>query len=121
MSESLDRINYFYKQTDGTFNFPNSAEGDLLRVAQQEILDLHVMYRMLISAAGCGCCSDYQTVHELYGMTEAMKITGEVSLDNEINQVMHDELTASFHALRKRLGIKTYDEEMYGDEYADDE
>ena len=57
MSESLDRIDYFYKQTDGTYNFPNSAEGDLLRIAQQEIRDLHVLYRMQERSKGCGCCA----------------------------------------------------------------
>ena len=26
------RMTYFYAQTDGTMNFPNSAEGDLLKM-----------------------------------------------------------------------------------------
>ena len=30
--EILNRINYFYSQTDGTFRFPNNAEGDLLQI-----------------------------------------------------------------------------------------
>src|SRR3982750_3172616 len=30
--EILDRMAYFYKQTDGTYDFPNSAEGDLLKM-----------------------------------------------------------------------------------------
>lgn len=116
MSESLDRINYFYKQTDGTFNFPNSAEGDVLRIAQQEILDLHVMYRMLKRASGCGCCSDNETIHELYAMTDAMKMTGDIWVDNKIDQDIYDKITKDFDALRVRLGVKTYDEEMYDED-----
>ena len=30
--EMQDRMRYFCSQTDGTMNFPNSGEGDLLKV-----------------------------------------------------------------------------------------
>ncbi len=30
--EVIDRINYFYLQTDGSLKFPNSADGDILRM-----------------------------------------------------------------------------------------
>jgi hypothetical protein len=30
--EILDRMNYFYRKTDGSMNFPNSCEGDLLKM-----------------------------------------------------------------------------------------
>lgn len=33
--EINDRLFYFYGQTDGTFNFPNSAEGDLLKLVNE--------------------------------------------------------------------------------------
>ena len=35
--EILDRINYFYLQTDGTHKWPNNAEGDLLKMAHKFI------------------------------------------------------------------------------------
>ena len=33
----LSNLHYFYAQTDGTYAFPNSAEGDLLKTAKKEI------------------------------------------------------------------------------------
>lgn len=33
----LSNLHYFYAQTDGTYKFPNSAEGDLLKQAKKEI------------------------------------------------------------------------------------
>ena len=33
VKEMQDRMRHFYDQTDGTMNFPNSAEGDLLKIA----------------------------------------------------------------------------------------
>lgn len=33
--EINDRLFYFYGQTDGTFDFPNSAEGDLLKLVNE--------------------------------------------------------------------------------------
>jgi hypothetical protein len=35
--EILDRMNHFYLQTDGTYKWPNSAEGDLLKMAHKLI------------------------------------------------------------------------------------
>lgn len=35
--EILDRMNYFYLQTDGTYKWPNNAEGDLLKMAHKFI------------------------------------------------------------------------------------
>jgi hypothetical protein len=35
--EILDRMNYFYLQTDGTHKWPNNAEGDLLKMAHKFI------------------------------------------------------------------------------------
>lgn len=37
MSEFLDRVHHFYSRTDGTIAWPNSAEGDLLKIAYKEI------------------------------------------------------------------------------------
>ena len=31
-SELINRMNFFYKQVDGSILFPNSAEGDLLKM-----------------------------------------------------------------------------------------
>jgi hypothetical protein len=36
----LSNVNYFYKQTDGEYRFPNSAEGDLIKQAKKEIQEL---------------------------------------------------------------------------------
>ena len=33
----LENIHYFYAQTDGTYKFPNSVEGDLIKQAKKEI------------------------------------------------------------------------------------
>jgi hypothetical protein len=33
----LSNLEYWYLQTDGTYVFPNSAEGDLLKQAKREI------------------------------------------------------------------------------------
>lgn len=33
----LSNLHYFYAKTDGTYAFPNSAEGDLLKTAKKEI------------------------------------------------------------------------------------
>lgn len=39
-SEALDRMKYFYGMTDGNYRFPNSAEGDLLKICLKEIKEL---------------------------------------------------------------------------------
>ncbi len=36
----LENIHHAYAQTDGTYAFPNSREGDLLRLAKKEIEEL---------------------------------------------------------------------------------
>jgi hypothetical protein len=33
----LSNLHYFYAKTDGTYAFPNSNEGDLLKTAKKEI------------------------------------------------------------------------------------
>ena len=33
--EINDRLFHFYAKTDGTFDFPNSAEGDLLKLVNE--------------------------------------------------------------------------------------
>ena len=33
--ELRNRLNHFYLQTDGTYKFPNSAEGDLLKMFEK--------------------------------------------------------------------------------------
>lgn len=121
MSEFLDRINYFYKQTDGTYLYPNRIEGYLLKLAHQEIQDMHVLYRMQNRSKGCGCCCDYETQEELYSIAEAIKLTHDVFRDNTIDQQLYDNLTTEYEALRKRMGVKSYDEKHYGEAYADDE
>jgi hypothetical protein len=39
-STFLANLSYFYAKTDGTYAFPNSAEGDLLKTAKREIEQL---------------------------------------------------------------------------------
>ncbi len=36
----LENIHHAYAQTDGAYDFPNSREGDLLRLAKKEIEEL---------------------------------------------------------------------------------
>jgi len=36
-SELADRINYFYLQTDGSFQFPNNREGDIIAMLAAEL------------------------------------------------------------------------------------
>ena len=36
----LSNLHYFFAQTDGTYKFPSSAEGDLLKQAKKEIESL---------------------------------------------------------------------------------
>jgi len=36
--ELLDRLKYFYLQLDGSMNFPNSAEGDILKMTYKMLL-----------------------------------------------------------------------------------
>lgn len=33
----LSNLHYFYSKTDGTYGFPNSSDGDLLKQAKKEI------------------------------------------------------------------------------------
>lgn len=37
--EILDRMTHFYKQTDGTYKWPNSAEGDLLKMTYKYLTE----------------------------------------------------------------------------------
>ena len=37
----LSNLNHFCAQTDGSYNFPNSQEGDLLKTAKKEIEELN--------------------------------------------------------------------------------
>ena len=37
-SEALDRMHYMYLRTDGSMQFPNSFEGDVLKIAYNEII-----------------------------------------------------------------------------------
>jgi hypothetical protein len=39
-SKFLSNLHYFYAQTDGTYAFPSSAEGDLLKQAKKEVEEL---------------------------------------------------------------------------------
>lgn len=36
-SEFLDRCKYFYLRINGKYMFPNSCEGDMIKLAQKEI------------------------------------------------------------------------------------
>lgn len=40
LKEILNRLNYFYKKSDG-MKFPNSAEGDILKMTYKYILSLN--------------------------------------------------------------------------------
>ena len=51
-SEALDRMKYFYGQIDGTYKFPNSAEGDLLKICLKEIAELRERIKLLESDLG---------------------------------------------------------------------
>jgi len=37
--EIIDRMNYFYRQTDNSMKFPNSAEGDLLKMIYKFLMN----------------------------------------------------------------------------------
>jgi len=41
----LSNLFYFYAKTDGTYTFPNSSEGDLLKTAKKEIEELEYFRR----------------------------------------------------------------------------
>jgi hypothetical protein len=45
----LSNLHYFYAQMDGTYAFPNSSEGDLLKTAKKEIEENWVLFRRDIS------------------------------------------------------------------------
>ena len=45
MSEFQDRLHHFYRQTDGTLKFPNSLEGDMLRIAEKEVARLETLWK----------------------------------------------------------------------------
>lgn len=49
MSEFDDRTFHFYAQLDGTIGWPNSAEGDLLKIARKEIDELR---ELLLEVSG---------------------------------------------------------------------
>ena len=36
-SEAIDRMKHSFMKTDGTYEFPNSLEGDILKIAKKEI------------------------------------------------------------------------------------
>jgi hypothetical protein len=40
-STFLSNLHHAYAQTDGTYAFPNSREGDMLKTAKREIEELH--------------------------------------------------------------------------------
>lgn len=40
-SEFINRVNYAYLQTDGTIKYPNSYDGDALKIGYREIEELH--------------------------------------------------------------------------------
>jgi hypothetical protein len=42
----LSNIHHAYAQTDGTYAFPNSREGDMLKTAKREIENLHAREKM---------------------------------------------------------------------------
>lgn len=47
MSVFLDNVAYLYKQTDGTYKWPNSAEGDQLKRAHKELSRVQAFERKL--------------------------------------------------------------------------
>lgn len=49
----LSNLHYFFANTSGGYNIPNTAEGDLLRQAQKEILE--------IENSLCKFCLQYET------------------------------------------------------------
>lgn len=49
----LSNLHYFFAQTDGTYTIPNTLDGDLLRQAQKEILE--------IQNSLCKFCLEYGT------------------------------------------------------------
>lgn len=49
--EIKDRLNYFYKRVDGTMTFPNSAEGDILKLVYKYIYEKEVK----VCSCGKGC------------------------------------------------------------------
>ncbi|MBC9788601.1 hypothetical protein [Carnobacterium maltaromaticum] len=43
--ELRNRFQYFYMKTDGSYEFPNSAEGDLLRMTSKLLKELQEEYK----------------------------------------------------------------------------
>jgi|LWDU01.1.fsa_nt_gi hypothetical protein len=54
MSEFDDRTFHFYAQPDGTIGWPNSADGDLLKIARKEIDELRELLVVLTARHGPG-------------------------------------------------------------------
>ena len=46
-SEFIDRVNYMYKKTDGDIQYPNSYDGDCLKMGYKEIVFLIVLLKAL--------------------------------------------------------------------------
>ena len=55
MSEFKNRINHFYCQIDRTIKFPDSCEGDLLKIALSEIKELEAQLVELKKLLTIGC------------------------------------------------------------------
>lgn len=67
----LSNLHYFYAQTDGSYAFPNSVEGDLLKQAKREIESLYsetiVVPKVpkkgdswILCECGCGLTTTYK-------------------------------------------------------------
>jgi len=60
-SEFLNRCNYFYLKLDGTYDFPNSKEGDLLKIGMKEIEFLLELFKQQLETHDgkfCRFCGD---------------------------------------------------------------
>lgn len=62
--EIIDRMNHFYLQTDGSMKFPNSCEGDLLKLVHKFILSDQNNTRY-----NAGLDTAYRIVQEVMGDT----------------------------------------------------
>lgn len=85
-SAFLSHLHHAYAQTDGTYAFPNSREGDMLKQGKREIdalLASHNRLRVALEAASttlelCLDCGDFDRNKKFKSQVEA-DVTGAIS------------------------------------------
>lgn len=71
LREVRDRIDYFYLQTDLTYEFPNTKEGDLLKIVHKALNELPVELQKLLDEASIKARIDeLKQFSDNYGYTD---------------------------------------------------